>query len=63
MLSLQKVVMVAVEYGRLTLLTRGSNYRLLTGKNWVFWIGSPLREVDAHGGSTVGTKRFNLLEC
>ena len=27
--------------------------RVLTGKNVVFWIGGRLREVVAHGGSTV----------
>ena len=33
--------------------TRGSNSRALTGKNLVFWLGGRLREVVAHGGSTV----------
>ena len=32
---------------------RGSNYRLLTGENLVFWIGGRLREVVGHGGWTV----------
>ena len=33
--------------------TRGSNCNALTGKILVFWIGSCLREVVAHGVSTV----------
>ena len=31
-------------------------YRALTGKILVFWIGGRLREVVAHGVSTVGAK-------
>ena len=42
----------AVAYERCS-FTRGSNYRALPGKNWVFWIGGRLREVVAHGGSSV----------
>ena len=30
----------------------GSNWKTLTGKIFVFWIGSRLREVVAHGVST-----------
>ena len=33
--------------------TRGSNRNALTGKILVFWIGGRLREVVAHGGSTL----------
>ena len=44
--------MVAVAYRRWS-FTRGSNYKALTGKILVFWIGVRLREVIAHGGSTV----------
>ena len=32
---------------------RGSNYRALTGKSLVFWIGGHLWEVVAYGGSNV----------
>ena len=46
----QKVVVVA--YRRWS-FTRGSNCKALTGKMLVFWIGGSLREVVAHGGSTV----------
>ena len=46
--------MVAVAYRR-WLFTRGSNFKALTGKILVFWIGGRLREVVAHGGSTVVT--------
>ena len=46
--------MVAVAYRR-WLFTRGSNCEALTGKILVFWIGGRLREVVAHGGSTVVT--------
>ena len=46
--------MVAVAYRR-WLFTRGSNCKALTGKILVFWIGGRLREVVAHGGSTVVT--------
>ena len=54
--STQKVV--AVAYERLS-FTSGSNYRLLTGKNfgvldkWSLMRGGRLREVLAHGGSTI----------
>ena len=45
--------MVAVAYEE-WLFTRGyNNYRALTGKNLVFWIGGRLQEVFTHGGSTV----------
>ena len=44
--------MVAVAYRRWS-FTRGSNYKALTGKILVFWIGVRLREVIAHRGSTV----------
>ena len=37
------------------MFTRGSNCKALTGKILVFWIGGRLREVVAHGGSTVVT--------
>ena len=46
--------MVAVAYRR-WLFTRGYNCQALTGKILVFWIGGRLREVVAHGGSTVAT--------
>ena len=46
--------MVAVAYRRWS-FTRGSNCKALTGKILVFWIGGRLREVVAHGGSTVVT--------
>ena len=46
--------MVAVAYRR-WLFTRGYNCKALTGKILVFWIGGRLREVVAHGGSTVVT--------
>ena len=46
----QKVVVVA--YRRWS-FTRGSNCNALTEKILVFWIGGRLREVVAHGGSTV----------
>ena len=42
-------------------LMRGrSNCRALTGKNLVFWMGDRLREVVAHGGSTVFFIRFSF---
>ena len=44
--------MVAIAYRRWS-FTRGSNCKALTGKILVFLIGSRLREVVAHGGSTV----------
>ena len=44
--------MVAVAHKRWPFV-RGSNYKALTGKILVFWIGVRLREVIAHGGSTV----------
>ena len=50
MLLPQKVVAVAYERWS---FTRGSNYRAFTGNIFVFWIGGRLREVVAHGGSTV----------
>ena len=31
----------------------GTNYKALTEKDLVFWIGVSLREVVTHGGSTV----------
>ena len=43
--SSQEVVTVACERWS---FTRGSNYRALTGKNLVFWIGGRLREVVAY---------------
>ena len=55
MLSPQKVVAVAYERWS---FTRGSNCRLLTGKNLVFWIGGRLREVVARGGSTIRTLKL-----
>ena len=45
MSSPQKVAAVAYERWS---LTRGSNYRALTGKNLVFWIGGRLWEVVAY---------------
>ena len=47
--------MVAVAYRRWS-FTRGSNCKALTGKVLVFWIDGRLREVVAHGGSTVQKK-------
>ena len=44
--------MVAVAYSRWSVAI-GSNSKALTGKILVFWIGGRLREVVAHGGSTV----------
>ena len=44
--------MVAVADRRWS-FTRGSNCKALTGKVLVFWIGDRLREVVAHGSSTV----------
>ena len=44
--------MVAVAYRRKS-FTRGSNCKALTGKVLVFWMSGRLREVVAHGGSTV----------
>ena len=44
--------MVAIAYRRWS-FTRGSNCKALTGKILVFLIGSRLRELVAHGGSTV----------
>ena len=41
--------------------TRGYNCKALTGKNLVLWIGGRLREVGAHGGSTVFTKTVKCL--
>ena len=46
--------MVAVAYRRWS-FTRGSYCKPLTGKILVFWIGGRLREVVAHGGSTLFT--------
>ena len=54
MRSPQKVVAVA---NKRWSFTRGSNYRALIRKNLVFWIGGRLREVVAHGGSTVVTNK------
>ena len=39
--------MVAVTYERWS-STKGSNYRALTEKNLVFWVGDCLWEVDAY---------------
>ena len=44
--------MVAVAYSRWSVAI-GSNSKALTGKILVFWIGGRLREVVAHGDSTV----------
>ena len=44
--------MVLVAYRRWS-FTRVFNCKALTGKMLVFWIGGRLREVIAHGGSTV----------
>ena len=55
----QKVV--ADAYRRWSLITRGSNCKVLTGKILVLWIGGRLwevvayEEVAAHGGSTIFT--------
>ena len=46
----QKVVTVA--YRRWS-FTRGSNFKTLTWKILVFWIGDHLREVVLYGGLTV----------
>ena len=46
--------MVKVAYRRWS-FTRDSNCKSLTEKVLVFWIGGRLREVVAHGGSTVYT--------
>ena len=40
---------VAVAYRR-WVFTRNSNFKALTGKIWVFWMGGRLREGVAHGG-------------
>ena len=44
--------MVAVAYERWS-FTKGYNCIDFAGKILVFWIGSRLREVVSHGGSTV----------
>ena len=44
--------MVAVSYKRWS-FTRGSNCKAFRGEILVFWISGRLREVVAHGGSTV----------
>ena len=51
--------MVAVAYRRWS-FTRGSNFRALTAKILVFWIGGCLWEVVAYGGSTVLIYFFTL---
>ena len=43
--------MLAVPYRRWS-LTRGSNWKALTGKVLVFWIGGRLKEVVTYGGLT-----------
>ena len=53
--------MVAVAYRRWSFTTRGSNWKALTGKILVLWIGGGLWEVVAYekvvanGGSTIFT--------
>ena len=47
-----KRLIVGVAYKRWS-LTIGSDYRTLTGKSLFFWRGSRLRQVVAHGFSTV----------
>ena len=51
-------IAVAVAYRKWS-FTRGSNCKALTGKILLFWIGGRLREVVAHGGSTV-LKHFTM---
>lgn len=47
-----KRLIVGVAYKRWSLAI-GSDYRTLTGKSLVFWRGSRLRQVVAHGVSTI----------
>ena len=43
------------------LLTRALDYSDLTGRNSLFWKSGQLREVVAHGGSTVGVFAGDII--